>query len=181
MHEQGRRPRRCRRLWTAIDRGAGAARRGGRVEIRTVIRDHPFGALAAGKPQDMDPAPLVRRFRAKPDQIRLARHEVAAYARQYGAADIDGIALAVSEAVSNAVLHAYIDDSEPGEIEVVAQRLPDDGLRVSVCDEGRGMRPRPDSPGLGLGLPLVATLAEQLEVQARPGGGTRVCMMFAAA
>jgi serine/threonine-protein kinase RsbW/stage II sporulation protein AB (anti-sigma F factor) len=46
----------------------------------------------------------------------------------------------------------------------------DDGvLRVVVVDEGRGILPRADSPGLGLGLPLIATLAESLEL----GTGTR--------
>src|SRR3954469_22530632 len=89
------------------------------------------------------------------------------------------VALAGTEAITNAVVHAYVDESAPGPIEVVMQRLPDDGLEILVCDEGRGMQPRHDSPGLGLGLPLVATLAERFEVEARVGGGTRVLMAFA--
>jgi signal transduction histidine kinase len=43
------------------------------------------------------------------------------------------------------------------------------------------MRPRPDSPGAGLGLPIVAALAERMEVEGRPGGGTRLTMTFPAA
>jgi anti-sigma regulatory factor (Ser/Thr protein kinase) len=43
------------------------------------------------------------------------------------------------------------------------------------------MTPRPDSPGLGLGLPLLAALTERFEVQSRPGGGTRLCLFFATA
>jgi anti-sigma regulatory factor (Ser/Thr protein kinase) len=127
------------------------------------------------------PAALVRRLRAQPDQIRLIREEVKAYARAHGAADPDAVALAVTEAVTNAVVHAYVDAPEPGEIEVVAQRVGDDSLEILVCDEGRGMLPRHDSPGVGLGLPLVATLAESFEVQARSGGGTQVRMAFTAA
>ena len=50
-----------------------------------------------------------------------------------------------------------------------------------VCDAGRGMTPRPDSPGAGLGLPLVASIAQRFDVQARSGGGTRLCMYFQAA
>nr|WP_272477338.1 ATP-binding protein [Baekduia alba] len=125
-------------------------------------------------------SPLVRTFRAAPEHVADARHVVVAYAREHGAADPDGIALAVSEVVTNAVLHAYIDAPEVGDVEVVAQRHPGDGFEVRVCDHGRGMKPRPDSPGMGLGLPVAATLAERFEVEARAGGGTRVRMVFAA-
>ena len=107
------------------------------------------------------------------------RHEVRDYAERNGASDPSAVALAVTEAITNAVVHAYVDDAEPGDVEVVAQRLPDDGIEILVCDEGRGMMARTDSPGLGLGLPMVATLAERFEVQARAGGGTRVRMAFA--
>ena len=86
----------------------------------------------------------------------------------------------MTEAVTNAVLHAYLDAPEPGEVEVVVQQVREDRVEILVCDEGRGMRPRTDRPGLGLGLPLIATLAEHFEVQARDGGGTRVRMAFAA-
>jgi anti-sigma regulatory factor (Ser/Thr protein kinase) len=129
----------------------------------------------------MQPQTLVRRVRAQPDQIRLIREDVTLFAREHGAADPDAVALAVTEAVTNAVVHAYADATEPGEIEVVAQRVSEDSLEILVCDDGRGMLPRHDSPGVGLGLPLVATLAESFEVQARAGGGTQVRMAFAAA
>jgi anti-sigma regulatory factor (Ser/Thr protein kinase) len=123
---------------------------------------------------------LERRFVARPEEIAAVRHAVRDYAERNGASNPDAIALAVTEAITNAVVHAYVDDPEPGEIEVVVERMPEgDGIRILVCDEGRGMMPRTDSPGLGLGLPLVATLAERFEVEARAGGGTRVLMAFA--
>jgi anti-sigma regulatory factor (Ser/Thr protein kinase) len=122
---------------------------------------------------------LARRFPARADQVRLARREVEAYAREHGAVDPDGIALAVSEAVTNVVVHAYIDAPEPGDVEVFAERHPGDGLEIQVCDDGRGMTPRRDSPGLGVGLPIVARLAQRFRVEARPGGGTAVSMLFA--
>jgi anti-sigma regulatory factor (Ser/Thr protein kinase) len=122
---------------------------------------------------------LARRFPARADQVRLARREVEAYARKHGAVDPDGIALAVSEAVTNVVVHAYIDAPEPGDVEVFAERHPGDGLEIQVCDDGRGMRPRRDSPGLGVGLPIVARLAQRFRVETRPGGGTAVSMLFA--
>ena len=123
---------------------------------------------------------LVRRYPALAQEIGRIRHDVRTYARDQGVRDLDAVALAVTEAVTNAVVHAYVGAPQPGEVEVVVRRLDDDGLEILVCDEGRGMMPRTDSPGLGLGLPLAATLAERFEVQARSGGGTRVRMAFPA-
>jgi anti-sigma regulatory factor (Ser/Thr protein kinase) len=126
----------------------------------------------------MAPSVLARRFPAQADQVRLVRRAVAAYAREHGAVDPDGIALAVSEAVTNAVIHAYVDEPRRGDVEVFAERHPGDGLEIHVCDEGRGMMPRSDSPGLGVGLPLVAKLAQRFRVESRPSGGTAVSMVF---
>jgi anti-sigma regulatory factor (Ser/Thr protein kinase) len=122
---------------------------------------------------------LARRFPARADQVKLARREVAAYAREHGAVDPDGIALAVSEAVTNAVVHAYVDAPRPGDVQVKAEVHAGNGLEIEVCDDGRGMIPRLDSPGLGVGLPLVAKIAQRFKVEARPTGGTAVRMFFA--
>ena len=127
----------------------------------------------------MDPSVFARRFPAQADQVAPARREVVAYAREHGAADPGAIALAVSEAVTNAVVHAYIDALAPGDVEVFAERHFGNGIEIQVCDDGRGMMPRRDSPGLGVGLPLVAKLAERFRVETRPGGGTAVRMFFA--
>lgn len=121
---------------------------------------------------------LARRFPAQADQVRLARREVEACAREHGAVDPSAIALAVSEAVTNAVIHAYVDHPHPGDVEVLVERHPGDGLEIHVCDEGRGLLPRSDSPGLGVGLPLVAKLAQHFRVETRPTGGTSVSMVF---
>jgi stage II sporulation protein AB (anti-sigma F factor) len=126
----------------------------------------------------MAPSTLARRFPAQADQVRLARREVEAYAREQGAVDPNGIALAVSEAVTNAVIHAYVDDAHPGDVQVFAERHEGNGLEIQVCDDGRGMKPRSDSPGLGVGLPLVAKLAQRFRVETRATGGTAVSMVF---
>jgi serine/threonine-protein kinase RsbW/stage II sporulation protein AB (anti-sigma F factor) len=47
-----------------------------------------------------------------------------------------------------------------------------------VRDEGKGIVPRPDSPGLGLGLPLIATLTESLELGRATDDRTEVAMVF---
>jgi serine/threonine-protein kinase RsbW len=114
--------------------------------------------------------------------VAEARNAVSAYAEAAGAtADaLAAVSLAVSEAVTNAVLHAYLDRDEPGPVEVRAHADAATVI-VEVADEGRGMLPRTDSPGLGLGLPLIAQMAESLEVHDRAGGGTEIRMAFSLA
>ena len=85
------------------------------------------------------------------------------------------VKLAVTEACTNAVVHAY-DDGE-GPLEVAAY-LDTGQIRLVVRDEGRGIVPRADSPGLGLGLPLIATLAETLELGTDETHRTEVRMTF---
>jgi anti-sigma regulatory factor (Ser/Thr protein kinase) len=56
-----------------------------------------------------------------------------------------------------------------------------DQLVVVVRDWGTGMRPRPDSPGLGIGLPTIASLANVFDVEAADGVGTLLRMHFTCA
>ena len=114
--------------------------------------------------------------------VSEARNAVSTFAASAGAtADaLAAVSLAVSEAVTNAVLHAYLDRDQPGPVEVRAHREAE-LVVVAVADEGRGMLPRTDSPGLGLGLPLIAQMTESLEVHDRAGGGTEIRMAFALA
>ena len=104
---------------------------------------------------------------------------MSAVARRAGAEDpvLDAVRLAVSEAVSNVIVHGY--RSAVSGAFTVAVEWEDGELRVTVRDQGCGMQPRADSPGAGLGLPLIANLAETLSVTAPPGGGTEVSMTFA--
>jgi anti-sigma regulatory factor (Ser/Thr protein kinase) len=114
--------------------------------------------------------------------VAEARAAVSEFAEAAGATSdaLAAVSLAVSEAVTNAVLHAYLDRDEPGSVEVRARREAETVV-VEVADEGRGMLPRTDSPGLGLGLPLIAQMTESLEVHDRDGGGTEIRMAFALA
>jgi serine/threonine-protein kinase RsbW len=58
-------------------------------------------------------------------------------------------------------------------------RAGDRDLEVVITDMGRGIVPRPDSTGLGLGLPLMTTLAKHLTITDGDGGrGTEVRMLF---
>jgi anti-sigma regulatory factor (Ser/Thr protein kinase) len=92
------------------------------------------------------------------------------------AVDRDAIGMVVSEAVTNAVIHAYRDREQPGAVHVSA-RLDDEGVEIAVADDGIGLRPRMDSPGVGLGMPLIADLADRVVITA-DGSGTRVAARF---
>ena len=119
---------------------------------------------------------------AEARHVAEARHAVAAHVTELGAGEmtVGDIALAVSEAATNAVVHAFVG-IETGTLSIAVEPL-DGALRVSVIDDGNGMTPRPDSPGLGLGLPTIGQLTESFDVREGPGGhGTEVRMVFAAA
>ena len=89
---------------------------------------------------------------------------------------LDAVRLAVSEAVSNVVVHGY-RESPAGRFTVAVESQTDE-LQVTVRDDGCGMHPRADSPGAGLGLPLIAQVSQSFSVSARPEGGTELCMTF---
>ena len=110
------------------------------------------------------------------------RRRAAAFALEVGASEEMTIAvkLAVSETVTNAVIHAYVG-RDPGRVSVRCQGDAE-RMTVEVADEGVGVAARPDSPGVGQGLALVGALAQTLEIAPRPdGAGTVVTMSFAGA
>jgi serine/threonine-protein kinase RsbW/stage II sporulation protein AB (anti-sigma F factor) len=111
------------------------------------------------------------------DNVGIARRAVVSYLKDAATPDppLNDVGLAVSEAVTNVVHHAYVDAAEPGPVRVQVE-LSDEEVEVIVEDDGRGMLPRPDSPGLGLGLPLIATLADRFDTTT--SSGTRICMWF---
>jgi stage II sporulation protein AB (anti-sigma F factor) len=87
--------------------------------------------------------------------------------------------LAVSEAVTNAVVHAFRGIGEDGTIVVAVTLREHEWIDVSVTDDGSGMAPRDDSPGIGLGLPLIRQLADQFDHHPPSGGvGTELWMRF---
>ena len=114
--------------------------------------------------------------RRSPGDGRRAVSEFAASAGATSRA-LGAIAVCVSEAMTNVVVHAYRHDDHPGRVEVEAE-LDGDALYVRVRDHGRGPEARLDSAGLGLGLPLMAQLSAGLEVLAGEHGGTEVTMRF---
>lgn len=89
---------------------------------------------------------------------------------------LSDIKLAVTEACTNVVVHAY--PSGEGPMEIRATLNGSDELVVVVRDQGNGIVPRADSPGLGLGLPLIATLSDSVELGRDDDDHTEVRMTF---
>ena len=115
---------------------------------------------------------------ARGDQPGPLRRVVVAYAAAHGMQEprLSELALAVGEALANSVVHAYRGRAV-GTVEVTAG-LCDDRLLVAVSDHGCGLVPRPDSPGLGLGLAMISQVTDDLRIYEREGGGTELRMSF---
>ena len=118
-------------------------------------------------------------FPSSPPGVGAMRREVAAFARRAGMDEhgLGSVKLAVSEAATNAVVHAYREADDEAELQVRAF-VEASELVVIVCDRGIGLAPRPDSPGLGLGMPLMASVTSRFRVVSA-GQGTEIHMAFA--
>lgn len=116
-------------------------------------------------------------FPAVPLGVKQIRDEVGAFARGCGLdrQQVNAVMLAASEAATNAIVHAYRD--ETGSIRVRAS-MDDDELTVVVADDGGGHLPRIDSPGAGLGMPIIARIAQRVEIVSS-AAGTELHMVFA--
>ena len=124
-------------------------------------------------------ARFEQRRDATAESVPALRTAVAEFLASEGAAEelVQTVKLAVSEALTNVVLHAY-PDGVPGPV-IVAAAMGDQSVEVTISDIGRGMVPRPDSPGAGLGLPIIAQLASSVEISHGSGEGTRLRLTFA--
>jgi serine/threonine-protein kinase RsbW len=113
---------------------------------------------------------------ARPENVAVVRHVLGALAEALKLpGDVtDDMRLAVTEACTNVVRHAYEGE---GKIDVVVRRRGE-ALEVVVSDAGRGIGPSPDAAGPGLGLPLIAALADYLEIERRRDHGSRLVMRF---
>ena len=127
-------------------------------------------------------AALDASYPAQPSQVPAIRRAVADIARNCGAHEskLTQIRLAVSEAASNAVLHAYRNRevAAADDVRVVVRARDESCIDVCIRDRGVGPAARPDSPGLGLGMRLMAHDADRFQVRAAPDGGTEVVLRF---
>jgi len=120
--------------------------------------------------------PFEARRPGTPLGVRRLRREMAGIAADCGM-DADGVAdvkLAVTEAATNAVMHAYAEVT--GELSVTAA-VEDGELEIVIGDSGPGIVERRDSPGMGAGLSVIAIVAERLRIVTSTAG-TKVHMTF---
>ena len=117
----------------------------------------------------------------------LARMCVAAFASQLDPTieEINDIKAAVSEAVTNCIVHGYRDII--GDIDIKLKILGEDTVYIKITDKGVGiadvdqaMQPMftttPDGERAGLGFAVMESFTDSLKVRSKPGKGTSVTM-----
>jgi anti-sigma regulatory factor (Ser/Thr protein kinase) len=135
----------------------------------------------------LTPSPVRLSLPAQARNIAVVRRALEAIAEELALPHrvIEDMRLAVTEACTNVVRHAYTEaEAEAaGASAMRVELLPEtDGMQVIVEDRGRGLGRSPDAGGPGLGLPLIATLSSRLEVShGADERGSRIAMWFASA
>jgi len=119
---------------------------------------------------------------ARAEYITLCRLALTGIARVRDFSDevLADLKLALTEAASNSVRHAYASDDHAGVVEISYELLPD-RLVIEVTDEGGGFDPvaaegLPDelSEG-GLGIAIIRAIADDMQIGPQPGGkGSRL-------
>jgi serine/threonine-protein kinase RsbW len=125
----------------------------------------------------MHPLSFGLNLPALPASVSVVRHLFGGVRGIWPVSDaqLHDIQIAVSEACTNVIKHAY-DPLSPGMLEVQGV-LDGDEIVVRVRDNGPGMRPS-GAPGLGVGLALIAALTIRMEVGHDADGAHQVSMVF---
>lgn len=125
---------------------------------------------------DFSPA-LSRDYSAVADSVPRARTALVAVARSAGADEdqLEAVRLAVSEALTNAVIHAYPE--RDGCIHVVAWAGRGEFV-IEISDDGLGFQTHTETPGLGMGLGLISQVTDGFTIRQPHSGGTAVRMQF---
>ena len=126
------------------------------------------------------------KFPNKSDNERFARTVAAAFVLELDPTvdQISEIKTAVSEAVTNAIIHGY--DEKDG-IVTMSGSIEDDTVTFSVSDDGVGIPEisrareplftgKPEMERSGMGFTIMETFMDSIEVQSEVGKGTRITM-----
>lgn len=122
---------------------------------------------------------------ALPDNVALARVTVASFATQldFTLEEVEDIRVAVSEAVTNSVVHAY---GGGGGMVIIEAVHDGETLTLVISDHGKGipdvaLARQPayttDPERMGLGFAIMESFSDELEVTSTPGIGTTVRMV----
>lgn len=125
-------------------------------------------------------------FPSRSENESFARVAVAAFAAQLDPTmeELTELKTAVSEAVTNAIIHGY--DGRDGEVRIECV-IVDGMVEITVEDEGAGIEDielarqpmytsRPDLERSGMGLTIIESFVDELVIDSSPGQGTRVRM-----
>lgn len=125
-------------------------------------------------------------FLSKSSNEAFARVAVAAFASQLDPTieEIADIKTAVSEAVTNSIIHGY--ENKPGYVRIFAG-IKDNNIEIEIIDDGKGieniqqaMQPlytsKPELERSGMGFTIMENFMDHLEVESSPGSGTRIKM-----
>jgi serine/threonine-protein kinase RsbW len=118
---------------------------------------------------------------AKAEYITLGRLALTAIARVRPFSDetLSDLKLALTEACTNSVRHAY-EEGRAGVVEIVYQLEPD-RLVIEIADDGAGFEPEDVEVGGngdlsegGLGIAIIRAVADEVEIGERETGGSRL-------
>ncbi|AYD39812.1 anti-sigma F factor [Clostridium fermenticellae] len=125
-------------------------------------------------------------FLSKSENESFARVAVAAFVSQLDPTieELTDVKTAVSEAVTNSIIHGYQNREEIIKIEAVIEEKE---LIITICDDGIGIEnielarqplytSRPDLERSGMGFTVMETFMDKLEVYSEKNKGTRIVM-----
>jgi stage II sporulation protein AB (anti-sigma F factor) len=127
-------------------------------------------------------------FPSRSQNESFARGAVSAFVSQLDPTveEINDIKAAVSEAVTNCIVHAYVDSI--GKIEITSRILENGSVYIKIRDKGCGMADIKqamlplfttcaEGERAGLGFAVMESFMDKLRVNSRLGGGTTVTMI----
>lgn len=125
-------------------------------------------------------------FESQPENEALARVVIASYLLREDPTveEMADVKTAVSEAVTNSIIHGYDDTNG---MVVLEAKIKDHWLSVTITDYGKGiedvekaMEPlyttKPDCERMGMGFAFMEAFMDELKVESEVGKGTKVSM-----
>ncbi|HBX24353.1 MAG TPA: anti-sigma F factor [Desulfotomaculum sp.] len=127
----------------------------------------------------------VLEFSSRAENVAFARVTVATFVSQvdFTLPDLEEIKVAVSEAVSNAIIHGY--ENNPDQVVRLEISIANEYMELVVIDRGIGIEDiekalepafSTDPERMGLGFSFMQSFMDKFNVQSEPGQGTRVKM-----
>ena len=128
-------------------------------------------------------------FSALPENEKFARVVISAFFSRLNPTieELEDVKTAVSEAVTNAIIHGY--ENDPNRLVCLYARIKDDRtLYIEVVDQGIGIadieqarRPfytsKPELERSGMGFSVMESFMDEVEVLSQPGSGTTIKMI----